>query len=237
MDAIPLSPPPSYETLSPLSPRSSPSNSVTHEEEAQAVESQPPPQRPILLTRISSSASDELHEEEFQDDEGPPSPASSSHHRQRTSSSTRHHSPILLLDNSNSSAATSSSSPASHHPSRPFASSVVIPSYTVVGATPGLPPPPSSWVVFHVEITIAETGGLVRERKRYSEFWELKVALRKAFPHLKVTIPHLPPKSNISKFRPSFLEKRRVRLQEWLRIVLLHPDIGSCPIVKEWLLM
>lgn len=26
-----------------------------------------------------------------------------------------------------------------------------------------------------------------------------------------------------AKFRPSFLEKRRLRLQEWLRIVLLHP--------------
>lgn len=70
MDAIPSSPPPDYETLLPLPPRSPTSTLTTRPEEVEPIPASPPlPQRPVLLTRITSSASDELHEEEFQDEE------------------------------------------------------------------------------------------------------------------------------------------------------------------------
>lgn len=46
--------------------------------------------------------------------------------------------------------------------------------------------------------------------------------------HLKMTFGRLPPKSNTSAFAPKFLEKRRVRLQRWLEVVLLHPVRSTC---------
>ena len=49
-------------------------------------------------------------------------------------------------------------------------------------------------------------------------------------------IPPLPPKSPLAKFRPSFLDQRRRLLQHWLSSVLLHPDIGGCQILREWVM-
>lgn len=54
-------------------------------------------------------------------------------------------------------------------------------------------------------------------RKRYSEFDELRAQLMLSFPSFGAAVPGLPPKSIISRFRPTFLEKRRAGLQYFLK--------------------
>jgi hypothetical protein len=39
-----------------------------------------------------------------------------------------------------------------------------------------------------------------------------------------------------AKYRPAFLDSRRRKLQTWLAAVLMHPDIGGCPAVRQWIL-
>lgn len=41
---------------------------------------------------------------------------------------------------------------------------------------------------------------------------------------------------SIAKFDPTFLRKRQARLQYWLRTVLLHDQMGSSPMAREWVL-
>jgi hypothetical protein len=60
-------------------------------------------------------------------------------------------------------------------------------------------------------------GAEVEMAKRYSEFDALRIALVRAFPHAVAMIPPLPRKSLVSRFRPHFLEARRVGLQHFLR--------------------
>ena len=62
-------------------------------------------------------------------------------------------------------------------------------------------------------------GSYMNIRKRYSEFDEFRGRLILSFPNFEATIPPLPPKSVISKFRPRFLEKRRAGLQYFLKSV------------------
>lgn len=68
-------------------------------------------------------------------------------------------------------------------------------------------------------------------RKRYSEFDDFRGKLVKTFPSFENAVPLLPPKSLISKFRPRFLEKRRIGLQYFLKCVhtssLLDPRSGT----------
>lgn len=54
-------------------------------------------------------------------------------------------------------------------------------------------------------------------RKRYSEFDDFRHQLISTFPNFEAAVPTLPPKSVISRFRPKFLEKRRVGLQYFLK--------------------
>lgn len=72
-------------------------------------------------------------------------------------------------------------------------------------------------------------------RKRYSEFVVLRRHLRRRFPD--TYIPKLPIKSysprQTSDFK--FLEDRQSSLELFLRGVVLHPDLGSCDIVADWL--
>lgn len=60
-------------------------------------------------------------------------------------------------------------------------------------------------------------------RKRYSEFDDLRHQLMMTFPDFEAAMPPLPPKSVISKFRPSFLDKRRQGLQYFLKHVSHGP--------------
>ncbi|KAF1808132.1 Phox-like protein, partial [Eremomyces bilateralis CBS 781.70] len=80
-----------------------------------------------------------------------------------------------------------------------------------------------------------QRGGIIKIRKRYSEFEQLRKALVRTFPHSSAALPPLPPKSILSRFKPPFLEKRRVGLQYFLTCVLLNPEFSSAPVLKEFM--
>lgn len=91
------------------------------------------------------------------------------------------------------------------------------------------------WIIWVAVESVSEehpTG--IQIRKRYSEFARLRSDLLSAFPTLSGALPKLPPKSVVSKFRPSFLEKRRRGLEYFLSCVLLNPQFGTTPIVRSW---
>jgi hypothetical protein len=94
-------------------------------------------------------------------------------------------------------------------------------------------------------------GSSFRIRKRFSEFDALRDKLFLTFPNSQAAMPPLPPKSVISKFRPKFLETRRVGLQYFLKwvyetpyprcmtdscsCILLNPEFSGSPVLKEFL--
>jgi hypothetical protein len=57
---------------------------------------------------------------------------------------------------------------------------------------------------------------------RYSEFDRLRENLVKAFPHAEGSIPKLPRKSVVSRFRPRFLEQRKNGLSHFIKYVSRH---------------
>jgi len=73
-------------------------------------------------------------------------------------------------------------------------------------------------------------------RKRYSEFDQLRCKLVKAFPQsTSSSLPPLPPKSALYKFRPKFLEKRREGLAYFLNCVMLNPEYAGSVYVKDFI--
>ncbi|ATZ50377.1 hypothetical protein BCIN_05g07320 [Botrytis cinerea B05.10] len=91
-----------------------------------------------------------------------------------------------------------------------------------------------AFVVWNVKVDTLE-GTPIIIRKRYSEFADLRSKLLRTFPNSAGTIPELPRKSVISKFRPKFLENRRSGLQYFLNCILLNPEFTSSPVLKEFL--
>lgn len=57
---------------------------------------------------------------------------------------------------------------------------------------------------------------------RYSEFDRLRENLVKAFPHAEGSIPQLPRKSVVSRFRQRFLEQRKNGLSHFIRYAYRH---------------
>ncbi|PYH47671.1 uncharacterized protein BP01DRAFT_291085 [Aspergillus saccharolyticus JOP 1030-1] len=111
-----------------------------------------------------------------------------------------------------------------------WAKSVSVDDYVVVQGKTGI----GSYVVWNCKVQTLD-GGPITVRLRYSEFDDLRQRLIISFPHAKNALPPLPPKSVIFKFRPKFLESRRVGLEYFLNCVLLNPEFSSSPIVKEFL--
>ncbi|KAF9238440.1 hypothetical protein DTO012A7_8966 [Penicillium roqueforti] len=111
-----------------------------------------------------------------------------------------------------------------------WASSVTIDDHVVVRGMTGV----GSYVVWNCTIQTLD-GGPIVVRMRYSEFDDLRQRLVASFPHARSALPALPPKSIIFKFRPSFLESRRVGLEYFLNCVLLNPEFSGSPIVKDFL--
>ncbi|KAJ5622394.1 hypothetical protein N7528_005626 [Penicillium herquei] len=111
-----------------------------------------------------------------------------------------------------------------------WAQSVSIEDHVVVQGKTGV----GAYVVWSCKIQTLDGGPMV-VRMRYSEFDELRQRLVSSFPHAKSALPALPPKSVFYKFRPNFLENRRVGLEYFLNCVLLNPEFSSSPIVKDFL--
>ncbi|KAF7419192.1 hypothetical protein PC9H_001778 [Pleurotus ostreatus] len=112
-----------------------------------------------------------------------------------------------------------------------FAQDVEISGWTSVGDRKG-----GAYVVYDCSIKTKE-GTVIHAHKRYSAFEELETALRLSLPrNLQASVPDLPPKAPLSKYRPVFLERRRQLLQHWLSSVLLHPEIGACKAVRLWVM-
>ncbi|KAL3494076.1 Phox homologous domain-containing protein [Aspergillus germanicus] len=111
-----------------------------------------------------------------------------------------------------------------------WAKSVTIDDHVVVEGKTGI----GAYVVWNCRIRTLE-GGIITVRMRYSEFDDLRTKLVAAFPHAKNALPSLPPKSVLFKFRPKFLDSRRIGLEYFLNCVLLNPEFASSPIVKDFL--
>ncbi|KAF9648865.1 Phox-like protein, partial [Thelephora ganbajun] len=112
-----------------------------------------------------------------------------------------------------------------------FAREVEIRGWTSVGDKLG-----GAYIVYECVVRTKE-GTVIHAHKRYNAFEELFIALHRALPRQQHRIiPPLPPKASLAKYRSTFLEKRRRMLQHWLSSVLLHPDLGGCQAVRNWLL-
>jgi hypothetical protein len=122
----------------------------------------------------------------------------------------------------------------SREPSRAalWAKSINIDEYVIIR---GNPLGAGAYVVYTCTVQTLD-GGPMTIRKRYSEFDELRAKLIKAFPQsTNSSLPPLPPKSAIYKFRPKFLEKRREGLAYFLNCVMLNPEYAGSTIVKDFI--
>jgi PX domain len=131
--------------------------------------------------------------------------------------------PISLEDNTQ---------PDSPSQSGLWAKAVAIEDYVIVRGNPtGL----GAYVVWNCKVQTLD-GGPMTVRKRYSEFEDLRHKLVNAFPQsTKKSLPPLPPKSAIYKFRPQFLEKRRQGLSYFLTCVMLNPEYAGSDVMKEFI--
>jgi len=115
--------------------------------------------------------------------------------------------------------------------SQAFAREVEVVGWTSVGDKRG-----GAYIVYDCAIKTKE-GTVIHVHKRYSAFAELYTKLRATLTESQQHfLPHLPPKHPLAKFRPTFLDQRRRLLQHWLSSVLLHPEIGGCQAVREWII-
>ncbi|RMZ81227.1 hypothetical protein DV737_g2668, partial [Chaetothyriales sp. CBS 132003] len=121
---------------------------------------------------------------------------------------------------------------ASRSKSALWAKTVSVIDYVVVnGGSAGL----GAYVVWNCEVQTLD-GGPMTIRKRYSEFDELRERLVKSFPNsTRTSLPPLPPKSVIYRFRPKFLERRRQGLQYFLTCVMLNPEYAGSKEVKDFI--
>lgn len=113
-----------------------------------------------------------------------------------------------------------------------WARSIAIDDYVIVkGSSVAI----GAYVVWICKVETLDGSPMII-RKRYSEFDELRNNLLRAFPDsTNTSLPPLPPKSAIYKFKPKFLEKRRAGLAYFLNCVMLSPQYASSIIVKEFI--
>jgi len=102
---------------------------------------------------------------------------------------------------------------------------------TIQGNSVGI----GAYVVWICKVEMLD-GNPMTIHKRYSEFDELRDRLLKAFPDsTNTSLPPLPPKSAIYKFKLKFLEKRRQGLAYFLNCVMLSPQYASSIIIKDFI--
>ncbi|KAF8469656.1 Phox homologous domain-containing protein [Kalaharituber pfeilii] len=129
--------------------------------------------------------------------------------------------PILLLDNT--------VTPGENSPSL-WARNVRVTDYTIVQ---GSRTRAGAYVLWNCWIETLE-GAQFTVRRRYSEFVTLRDKLCVTFPRSLASLPALPPKSVVSKFRAAFLENRRQGLSYFLSCILLNPEFAGSPLVKDF---
>lgn len=113
-----------------------------------------------------------------------------------------------------------------------WARSITIDDYVIIQANSvGI----GAYVVWICKVETLD-GSPMTIRKRYSEFHELRSKLLKAFPDSTTkSLPLLPPKSAVYKFKAKFLEKRRQGLSYFLNCVMLSPQYASSIIIKDFI--
>jgi len=123
-----------------------------------------------------------------------------------------------------------------HAPTLAFAQDVRVAGWTTVGDGAGRKNGSGAYVIYDCVITTKERTTM-HILKRYSEFEELHATLKRNLPYsLLPSLPTLPPKAALARFRPAFLDGRRKLLQFWLASVLLHPELGGRDDVRSWVL-
>jgi len=74
--------------------------------------------------------------------------------------------------------------------------------------------------------------------RRYTDFEKLDDWLRRrheAFPTSQIgSLPFLPEKKILGKFKASFVEQRRSALEEYLTYIVKNQEISSYPYVRDW---
>lgn len=93
-----------------------------------------------------------------------------------------------------------------------WAQSVTVDDYTIISGPTGI----GAYVVWLCTVSTLK-GGRMTINKRYSEFDKLRGNLVESFPHAAASIPELPRKSIVSRFRPRFLEKRKDGLNHFIK--------------------
>ncbi|KAL9578353.1 MAG: hypothetical protein Q9212_005772 [Teloschistes hypoglaucus] len=126
--------------------------------------------------------------------------------------------PISLEDNTEEQSA--STSPL-------WAKAVSIHHYSLVS---GNIPSVGDYVVWDCRIEMLHGGSMII-RKRYSEFEDLRSRLLATFPNAGKALPPIPEKNYFLKFKPSFLEKRRIGLAYFLKLALRSSglDLNELP--------
>ncbi|KAJ7060364.1 Phox-like protein [Mycena amicta] len=110
-----------------------------------------------------------------------------------------------------------------------FARGVEISGWTSVGDLQR-----GAYVVYDCVVKTKE-GPSIHAHKRYSDFVKLEHDLLRTLPpSTRHSVPALPPKAPLARYRSAFLARRRRALEYWLATVLLHPDIGGCEAARRW---
>ncbi|RKP39944.1 hypothetical protein BJ085DRAFT_34964 [Dimargaris cristalligena] len=91
----------------------------------------------------------------------------------------------------------------------------------------------NSYIVYKCR-AIKTDGSEAVVHRRYTDFENLRKVLTKYFRAFRKGIPKLPEKKVIGNFEREFLEHRQHGLQYFLSYVVLHPIIGTSPIIRKW---
>ncbi|KAJ7192108.1 Phox-like protein [Mycena pura] len=111
-----------------------------------------------------------------------------------------------------------------------FARGVQISGWTSVGDIRG-----GAYVVYDCVVKTKE-GTQIHAHKRYSDFAAFEGELLRTLPpSFRASVPPLPPKAPLARYRAAFLARRRRALEHWLSSVLLHPDVGGCVAARRWI--
>lgn len=87
-----------------------------------------------------------------------------------------------------------------------------------------------SWTI----VVETKYGGRIILRKRFSEIFDMREALKKEFPQHRMEIPALPAKSMFQHFNKTFLQSRRRGLEYFFQCVFLNPLFASSKVLKEF---